>query len=56
MTISPILQIERKKRGALVIIQVIDDGGFIYTCKVFQILPKHISHAFVYDSNFAQKK
>ena len=56
MTISPILKIERQKRDDLEVLQVIYDGVFVCTCKVFSDITKKISHAFVYDIIFSQKE
>ena len=53
MTITHILNIDRKKWSALEILQLIDDVVFVCTCKVFSYINKTItSQAFVYDSNF----
>ena len=56
-TIAPILKIERHEWGALGILQVIDDGLFVWTCKVFSdTIKTTILHAFVYDIHFLQLK
>ena len=57
MNIAPILRIERKNWGALGILQVMDYSVFVYTCKVFFDITKTTTttHAFFYDSHFAQK-
>ena len=47
---------ETQKIGVSGIIQVIDDGVFVCTCRVYwDIFKKITPQAFVYDSNFAQK-
>ena len=56
MTISPILKIERQKRDDLEVLQVIYDGVFVCTCKVFSVMTKTTtSNAFVYGIHFSQK-
>ena len=48
---------EDTKRGALCILQVIDDGVSVLACKVFLDTTKTTySHAFVHDSHQSQKE
>ena len=57
MTITPILNIQRQKWGALGVIQLIYDGVFVCKCKLFSdIIKSTTSNAFVYDSHFSQNK
>ena len=56
MTVTPILTIERQKRGTLGILQVIGDSVFVCICKVLSDSTKtETPHAFVYDSHFVQE-
>ena len=57
MTITPILKIGRQKWGDLQIIQVIYDGPFLCTYKVFSDMTKAKTPlAFFYDIRFSQKE
>ena len=56
MTITHILNIYKQKWSALEILQVIDDGVFVCTCKVFSDMTKITTYnEFVYGSHFAKK-
>ena len=56
MTITPIMNIDRQTWDALGILQVIDDGVFVCTCKLFSDMNKTTtSHEFVYDKHFFTK-
>ena len=56
MTIVPVLNIDREKMGAMVILLIIDDGVYVCICTVYShVLKKVRQHAFVHDSNFQRK-
>ena len=55
MTIEPLLNIDREKKGAMSILKVINDGVYACICRVLSDVFKiYISHAFFFDSYFAQ--
>ena len=57
MTISPLLNIDREKMGAMGILLVIDDGVYVCICTVYSSIFKEVTqHAFVYDSKFSTKR
>ena len=55
MTIAPLLNTNREKMGAMSIMQVINDGVYVFICRVFSdVFKKYTSHAFVYVIYFSQ--
>ena len=57
MTITPLLNIDREKMGAMGILLVIDYGVYVCICTVYYSFFKEITqHAFVYDSHFSTKE
>ena len=54
MTIAPIMKIDKEEMGDMRILQIIDDGAYVWICRVYSdVYKKYPSHAFVYDSIFA---
>ena len=44
MTIAPILNIDREKMGAMMIMQVINDDVYVCICRVYWFFSKKIHH------------
>ena len=55
MTIAPLLYIDREKIGDMRILQELNDGVYVCTCRVYSdAFKNYTSHEFVYDSYFLQ--
>ena len=54
MNITPIKEIEIETMGDMGILHIIDDGVYVYICKVYSFVFKEYKpHAFVYGSHFS---